>query len=240
MNKKLNVKYLVIIVLTVIFVILLGINIYLYVIKKPDNKEVANTNNESNNSTTEIDENSRVEELKQALYNNFLIAYIIDGDIQVGDGELIVDGSDESYYAVTDYLLQDIHSLSDINDLINNNILDITATRIAKIQESDYANQYAVSKNTLYVKKTKTPCFRTDQKLDLSSNKYRLLEGDSLSIVYERVPYTFRLDDDGNIKANTLWFTCVKDIGSIKTGKDDKFEPTDEDLFKPSDFVYDD
>ncbi len=235
MKKNINIKNLVIIILVVIFVILLLITIYLYNIK--NYKESINNNVSDPANTEEKDDKVREKALIDALYNNFLISYILEGDIQIGDGKLVIDNENEPYYAVNDYLLEDIHSLSDINQLIDNNLLDLTAIKAAKIRESEYANQYIFSKNTLYVKKTKTPCFRTEEKLDLSSNNYRILD-DGLSIVYKRVPYTFRIDKDKNIKANTLWFTCIKDIGSIKTGKEDRFEPTEDDLLKPSDFEF--
>ena len=151
-KRQLNVKLITIIVLVLILLSLLATAGYLLLNEDKNPEENIPENTEKTNN------NSEEEQAKDVFYNIFLITYILEGDVKVGDGKLTINDDDEPYYAVSDYLLNDIHSLSDINKLIDDNLLDAAAVRTRKIMESSYANQYTYNEDILYVKKTKDPC----------------------------------------------------------------------------------
>lgn len=234
MKGKLNIKTIIIIILFIILVFMSIAAIYLYT--NNDNESHNNSSNE-NNSTEEITETVETK-FKNAYYNNFLITYIIEGDIKTGEGTLKIEGSDDEYLAVDDFLLKDIHSLEDINNLIEDNLTEIATSRTIKVLESSYSNKYAVKNNTLYVKKNDNPCFKTEENIDMSKAEFVDEDGKQF-LVYNRVPVSFIIEDDGKAKSSSLLYTCIKNFVTIKTGKNDVFEPTEDDLFKPSDFEFD-
>ncbi len=228
MKSGKNKKKLIIIIISIVCVLALiaGAVVYL-VIKNNKPKEKENP--------TEYNEKDVEEQVRNAFYNNFLITYILEGDIQVGEGTLRIDGSDDVYYAVTDYLLEDIHDISDINDLITNNLTPAAEVRARKVMSSSYANQYMSQNDVLYVKKTATPCFRLEEKVDMNIAEYKVIDN-RLFTVYNNVPYEVSKDEDGKYTASTLWNTCIKDFGSIGIGKEDEFIPNAENIYTASDF----
>ena len=231
MKKKVNIKVIIVIILIILVLILLIINAILYAYNKNNNK-TSESNNTVENANQTLENGLTEDDFKNTFYNNYLLTYILEGDIQIGSGTLKTSEDGEVYYAVTDYLLEDIHSLEDINKLINDNIDSFGVARIRKIMESSYSNKYIAANNRLYVKK------RLEEKVDISHIQYELRGEDNI-VIYERVPYTFVFEENKKPKATRLWFTCIKDFGGIGIGKDDVFEPTEEDLFTPEDFEHD-
>lgn len=162
---------------------------------------------------------------KDLLYNNYLISYILEGDVEIGEGKLNIEGNPTTYYAVTDPLLADIHSIGDIYDLIDNDLTAIAAVRARKLMQSEYANQYTSRNDVLYVSKIAEPCeIYEGGPLDKSKMKYRV-DGDSVFAVYDNIPYMGLYDDDNKLKADTLWFACSKAFSNTKTDKDDIYNP---------------
>lgn len=164
-------------------------------------------------------------EAKDLFYNNFLIGYMLSDDVQTGDGELIIEGDPTVYYAVTDPLLKDIHTLEDLKNLIDDNVDDFTAVRINKLMNSEYANQYASNGKTLYVSKTTNGCSVSPfGVLDKSKIVYRNYE-DNIYAVYDNVPYQVYYDANNDLKARALWFNCSEAISYTNTGAEDVYSP---------------
>ena len=187
-NKKQ--KNVIIITLVAVVLLLLVVAGVIVLANKIKNK---NENKNKEGNTANVSEESRV---KEVYYNNYLISYIIEGDVQTGEGKLRIDGDPNVYYAVTDYLLEDFHSIEDINKLIDDTLYYEAAIKAYKLMDSEYSNKYTEYDGTLYV-------------------------------VYNTVPVPVEYDQQKNLKAYTLWFTCFDNFTNIGTGKDDVFNPED-------------
>ena len=218
-NKKQ--KNVIIITLVAVVLLLLVVAGVIVLANKIKNK---NENKNKEGNTANVSEESRV---KEVYYNNYLISYIIEGDVQTGEGKLRIDGDPNVYYAVTDYLLEDFHSIEDINKLIDDTLYYEAAIKAYKLMDSEYSNKYTEYDGTLYVKKKENPCNILDgETLDKDKIEYRKVDN-SLYAVYNTVPVPVEYDQQKNLKAYTLWFTCFDNFTNIGTGKDDVFNPED-------------
>ena len=108
---------------------------------------ILNKNKEQN----EENENLTVNDIKNLIRNNYLSTYLLEGDIKVTDSYMNM--GDDIYYIVQDPLLENINSISDISNLIENTFFESrTATIFEKLKDDKY-NQYVVAGDYLYVKK---------------------------------------------------------------------------------------
>ena len=211
-------KYKLIIILSSLFVLLfmvVGIVVISNRIKKNDNKT----------ADPKEELNTRDNELKDNVYNNFLIAYLLEADIKTGDGTLTIAGEDGVYYAVTDYLLENIHSLNDINDLIDKTLDDTTIIRAKKFMKSEYSNQFTQSDGVLYVKKSISPCtVNRGEPVDRSKLTINSSNGRT-SVYYNSLPYTPYEDQNNKIKSSSLWFNCMPNFNRIGLDENASYNP---------------
>lgn len=226
-KKKNNSKLIIICsAIVLLLAIALGVLALIYKIDKRE-KEKKKVENDP------IAQKKPEDKAKDMLYNNYLISYILEGDVQIGEGTLTIEETGEVYYAVTDILLSDIHTISDIYKLIENNLTDDAAARARKLMESPYANQYTYNDDTLYVIKTAAPCaINGDEPIEKDKAEYRL-DGKNTYIVYKNIPYQGYYDEKSYLKASTLWFACSLNFPHTKTGKDDVYDPN----YVPEDYV---
>ncbi len=108
---------------------------------------ILNKNNEQN----EENENLTVNDIKNLIKNNYLSTYLLEGDIKVTDSYMNM--GDDIYYIVQDPLLENINSISDISNLIENTFFESRAATIFEKLKDDKYNQYVVAGDYLYVKK---------------------------------------------------------------------------------------
>lgn len=134
--------------------------------------------------------------------NNYLISYLLYGDVQADAGEIELDG--ETYYGVSDELLSDINSVADINSLIRNTILEAGLENVYAELANEANNQYVGVESGLYVKKNNT-CL-TDT-LNLEGLTYTVKEDDRYWINTEEIGYNVYLEDE-NWKSMKLIYTC--------------------------------
>ncbi len=216
MKKKINKNKLIILVSTLVLLIIIvaGVSNLAYRLHKKNNK------------TDKVEEKLNMEkEAKELLYNNFIIGYMLEDDVETGEGELVIDGDPTVYYAVTDPLLKDIHTLEDINNLIDENLNDLTAVRVNKLMKSDYANKYVSNGKTLYVSKTNNGCAVSPFGLiDKDKIEYSNYEG-NIYAIYNNVPYQVQYDDNQKLKARALWFKCSEALSYTNTGLEDVYDP---------------
>ena len=168
---------------------------------------------------------------KQAVdtfYNNFLIAYILQGDVQTGNGTLTIEGDSNVYYAVTDPLLQNVHTVADIKEIINDSLIYYAAIRVDKLMNSAYANQYMSRDNTLYVKKTANICDVSPFGNLVKDNIEYAKRDDRHYVVYENVPYEINVDEDDNLRAGAMWFGCSRAVNYIDIDKESVYDPNKE------------
>ncbi len=219
-NKKKKIKANMAIIISCIVVFLVvAIGVVILSVNKIKNK-----NNDSNKTENKpaLKEEGKAKEL---LYNNYLISYILEGDVEIGEGTLGIEGDPNVYYAVVDSRLQNIHSLSDIYSLIDNNLFDEAAIRARKLMESAYANQYVSSGDTLYVKKMDSPCaINENEPLDKDKIEYNKID-DNIYAIYDTVPFQGYYDDENNLKAYTLWFACSDNFSNTEITKDSVYNP---------------
>ena len=108
---------------------------------------ILNKNKEQN----EENENLTVNDIKNLIRNNYLSTYLLEGDIKVTDSYMNM--GDDIYYIVQDPLLENINSISDISNLIENTFFESRAATIFEKLKDDKYNQYVVAGDYLYVKK---------------------------------------------------------------------------------------
>ena len=216
-EKKINKNKLLIIISAVVLllIIIIGVVVLAIKIQKRDG-------NSKNKPLSQEDVEKNV---KNLFYNDYLISYILEDDVKVGEGTLTIEGEDVVYYAVDDPLLKDIKSPTDIYNLIKETLFSEAVVRTMKLMESEYANQYISQGDTLYVSKTANPCSIYKSEIDKSKIEYQLMDGNMYAI-YDNVPYQGYYDEDKKtIKASTLWFACSKNFSNTGTGKDDVYDP---------------
>ena len=214
-----NKKYKLIIVLSSILLVLFIIA-GIVVISKRINK----TDSPNNNVSNKEEGYSEEQQLKDILYNNFLIAYLLEADIKTGDGTLTINGEQGVYYTVTDYLLENIHSLKDINDLIEENLDDVTIIRTKKFMQSEYSNKFTESNGVLYVKKSISPCEVNNNEDITKDNISVSIQKDRYTLFYKGIPYSPYKTDDNKIKVSTLWFNCMPNFTKIGLDADSYYD----------------
>lgn len=219
-NRKMKIsKNKLIIIISVVVLLVIVVTGVAILANKINNKQKEENKNEGTPAVS-IDKQTI-----NTLYNNFLIAYILQGDVQTGSGTLTIEGDSNVYYAVTDPLFENIHTLADIKELINDNLLDYITIRVDKLMNSEYANQYTSTENTLYVKKTINTCSVSPfGNLEKERIEYSKREDKNFA-VYERVPYEAVTDEDGSLKASAMWFGCSQAINYTDIDKDSTYDP---------------
>ncbi len=143
-NKKTLIILLILVILIVIF------DFYLINTKK---KPIDDTKDDNNKIIKIRDENDI---LKELAYNNYLLTYILKGDVQVSDGGIEIDGIE--YVMVNDDTIKNIKATSDIVSLINSVIdSDAPENYIDYLKDYNY-NNYVSNSEHLYVKKGISIC----------------------------------------------------------------------------------
>lgn len=94
--------------------------------------------------------------VKKTFKNNYLISYLLEGDVGVGEGTVTI--GDITYYAVKDDLLTSFNKLNDIKELILNNLRPELASGVLERLHDPFYNQYFESEGHLYVKKREKVC----------------------------------------------------------------------------------
>lgn len=219
-EKRLNKNKIIIIVciLILLIVIITGVLVLIYKInKKSDN----NAENESSTASIET-------KVIDKFYNNFLIAYILQADVKTGEGTLTINGDPYPYYAVTDPILENIHSIDDISNLIEDTLRTESVIRVNKLLKSEYANQYINTDNTLYVRKTPYVCevspFGNIEKDKIQYSN----EGNANYAIYDDVPYEIITDKDGKLKTDGMWFGCSQSVNYTHIDKESEYDPNKE------------
>ena len=218
MNNK-N-KNLIIIILSIVVIILaIGMGITGF-IKSLD--KTSNTSDNINNEIKEDDLEIKKQESLDSFYNNYLITYFLENDIEVNNEDFIINNSN-TYYLVTDdivnNLLKDIHSEKDFNNLLEKTFNDETIiNKIKNYMKSNYSNSYLNKDGKLYVKKGLETCnVNNGVKLE-KSNLYISNPGDIDYVIYGRSQdespkvYPLPRDENGKIIVSYLWFNCVKNF----------------------------
>lgn len=188
-NKKM------IIGIILVLIILIAVAVYLTFFRKAD-KTIEKKYAISNEQAGDI------------FYNNVLISYIIEGDVQVGEGTAINPVNGKTYYAVNDPAFANIKNFEDINKLIENNISgDRAPLLFNKLYSSDY-NIYMSFDNNLYVIKKDNPC--TDIPMD-SFNKDRVSissqEDKMITLAYDSEALGIYNENDKWV-ARSIYYTC--------------------------------
>lgn len=159
---------------------------------------ILNKNNEQN----EENENLTVNDIKNLIRNNYLSTYLLEGDIKVTDSYMNM--GDDIYYIVQDPLLENINSISDISNLIENTFFESRAATIFEKLKDDKYNQYVVAGDYLYVKKG-----------DVCKNFPKITYGDIIQqeledgiwIDYNDAGFKIK-QEDGKWKTGTIIYKC--------------------------------
>lgn len=141
--KFINVKT--IIVLVVLIILVVGFDLYLV------NTKNGNTKPDNNKTTTTV--NSK---LKELAYKDYLVTYILMGDVKTSEGYIEMDGI--TYYVVDDELFKDINSIDDITNIIEDTFDEPHAVYFMNYLHDENYNNYLVSNNHLYIKKGSNLC----------------------------------------------------------------------------------
>lgn len=126
-------------------------------------------------------------------YQNYLISYIIYGDVETGEGVSTDNETGITYYAVTDEKLKDYKSIDKIMELITTTLREDNATKaINKLNDGNH-NTYVESKDTLYILKKKATC----EIPDVNKNKiiYQKGSSDYIELSYNNMPNQLYLDE---------------------------------------------
>lgn len=159
---------------------------------------ILNKNNEQN----EENENLTVNDIKNLIRNNYLSTYLLEGDIKVTDSYMNM--GDDIYYIVQDPLLENINSISDISNLIENTFFESRAATIFEKLKDDKYNQYVVAGDYLYVKKGNV-CenFPTITYGDIAQQELE----DGIWIDYNDAGFKIK-QEDGKWKTGTIIYKC--------------------------------
>lgn len=196
--KKKRKNNILIIILVVIFIILVAVAILLFNNKNKDKEEVPEEKAKFNEKMA-----------SDFLFNSMLISYIIEGDVQIGDGTTKNMSTGEIYYAVNDEYLKNITGLNDITDLITDNYVDYIASYLLEKAASESSNKYISFANQLYIQKKDSPC----DKIPISEprDKVKYTINDDLAIVTWNTDEELQVYFDENSKKwelITYLFTC--------------------------------
>ena len=191
--KIINKKSIIVLIILVLLVVI-G-DIYLVNNEKTGNK----TNNNQNNSLNAT--------LKELAYNNYLLTYLIKGDVQVADGYVVVD--DVTYYAVDDEKLKDIKTLDDITALIDKVFEGGLVSLYTNYLSDENYNNYIYINDYLYVKKGTSICHNLAP-YDESIIKYEDgngANGDKLVVMNEVIVRAVNIDN--NWYTTALEYHCM-------------------------------
>lgn len=149
---------------------------------------------------------------KNKLYDNYLISYLLMGDVKVSDEGIKADDGD-MYYLVTDPIIKKakINSLGDFWKLVEDNLSEIE--RVNYYISLDNTNTYISDSRGLFLKKGEKKCELIDNlKIDKKDFSYK--KKDEYNVGYYKgindfsVAFTQNKCDDFQYKLFGLMFAC--------------------------------
>lgn len=149
-----------------------------------------------NESESKKEDSLTTNDIKNLIRNNYLSTYLLEGDIKITDSYMNI--GDDIYYIVQDPLLENINSISDISNLIENTFFEGRAATFFEELTNEKYNQYVVVGDYLYVKKG-----------DVCKNFPKITYGDIMQN---------KLEDGIWIDYNDAGFKLIQEDGKWKTG----------------------
>lgn len=153
-NKKL-------IILLIVIVIAIGVTFGAILIFKKNNKD----------DKIESDFQSRAVTI---VHNNYLLSYLFYGDILIDDSYII--DTNEKYYRVNDKILENITSISDIINLIEDTLTPYIQSTYINYLHTGETNNYLEENGSLYVK-VKKDAYKNIQKYNDGDISYDIEDG---------------------------------------------------------------
>lgn len=131
-------------------------------------------------------------------YNNYLISYLIEGDVQVGEGTLTVKETGEKYSAVSDEKLKNISSSEDITDLVIKTLRNDDANKALDMLADENYNNYVTVGGQLYIKKTSKICKENLPDVNKKGIVVDTRNEKLINLSYENYPNMIYFDDIAN------------------------------------------
>lgn len=188
--KKLLIIIIIIIVLIVLIVLL--INIFVKKDIEPNDPDSP--------------QNSELEIARELIKNNYIYSYLVSGDIKTESGYIAYE--DVEYYYINDEVLESIHSIEDMSNLIKNTF--IKGKFSSYYDNLKAGHKYFESNGNLYVAKGDNVCqeFQSYDEEDISIAS--ITDEEMVIKLADDYAYAYKQDDKWYLGMNYIY--CLSDL----------------------------